>query len=67
MTDLDKSDVEALETGITNALHAGDIDAVEGLMGMLAVLDPDRAELLLETMKAGVRIRRVAAFREDPE
>jgi len=47
-----------LEEGIAKALSAGDIPAVETLLGMLARQDPSRCEEVANAMKTGIAIRK---------
>ncbi|MEP7194601.1 MAG: hypothetical protein ABI903_17270 [Actinomycetota bacterium] len=48
---------EQLEEAVHLALTAGDIKAVNGLLRMLAVVDPGRAEVLFEQLKVALALR----------
>lgn len=47
---------EQLTDAIARALHDGNVDAVEGLLRMLAVVDPHRAQDVYDTIQAGLAI-----------
>lgn len=49
-----------LESGIAAALRAGDMSAVEALLGMLARQNPSRCAEVVNAMKTGVALRKEA-------
>lgn len=51
---------DQLVAGITNALKAGDMQAVEAIMLVLAGQNPQRAQEVFDTMKVGVLVARVS-------
>jgi hypothetical protein len=55
MTDHEFS-VEDIEKGIHHALRAQDVQAIPGLLKLMALQDPERAEELRQTMLLGVTI-----------
>jgi DNA-binding SARP family transcriptional activator len=48
---------DVLERIVAAALSKGDMEAVEHAMRLLAVRDPHRADVVLETMKLGLALR----------
>lgn len=46
--------------GIESALHDHEVAVVPGLIRLLAVQDPARAEALLDTIELGIAISRAA-------
>jgi hypothetical protein len=50
---------DVLEQIIERAVAAGDMEAVEVALGLLAVRAPARCELIVETLKLGVAMARM--------
>jgi len=51
---------QQLEDGIVSALGEGNIKAVEGILRLLAVQNPARAAVMLDTLKLSIEIAREA-------
>lgn len=49
---------EEIEVVLRHALGKGDIDGVDACLRLLATRDPERAALLVETMRVGIAIAR---------
>jgi hypothetical protein len=54
----DLPSVEVLETILHKCLEERDIEGVGHVLKLIAVQDPHRAQLLMDTMKVGIAIRR---------
>lgn len=51
---------DQIVAGITSALHEGDVTVVPGLIRLLAVKDPHRAQAVLDTIELGIAMSRTA-------
>lgn len=47
---------EQIESVIPDAIRDGDLKAVEGLLKMLAVRDPARAQVVMDTIGLGIEL-----------
>lgn len=55
---IDLPSVEVLEKILHKCLKERDIEGVGHVLKLIAVQDPHRAQLLMDTMKVGIAIRR---------
>lgn len=58
---------DQLVFSIKQALHDHEVTVVPGLIKLLAVIDPSRAQDVLDTIKLGIRLRRTLDIVNDTE
>ena len=61
--DLNKLTADQIADSIPRAIKAGDAQAVEGLIILLALRDPKRAQEVLDTIELGIALSRAADLR----
>lgn len=56
---------DEIEAGIAGAIAAGDFEVVPGLIQLLAVRNPERAQTVLDTIELGIEISKRSALDEE--